>query len=185
MMLKTQADTEIGNVNHPGETATLNQFIMNEYNYLYTDGQINLFIPDSDDGGHGNDNSQFAIRKQIIGSKFQVMLPLDCVFHFFTYVRVALSNLFIQLELHRNFISNNATKNLFFGNPEANHSYRIDLSKARWLIPYTRLNSSSKLTYDLQLKTSHSFSFLATYFLILITFTTFMVLIYQVKIQII
>ena len=38
------------------------------------------------------------------------MLPLDCVFGFFTYVRVALSNLFIRLELFRNFMSVNATK---------------------------------------------------------------------------
>ena len=64
MTLKTQTDLEIEKVNHPGETATLNQFIMNEYNYPYTDGQINLFIPDSGDGGHGNDNSHFAMRKK-------------------------------------------------------------------------------------------------------------------------
>ena len=38
-------------------------------------------------------------------SKFQVMLLLDCVFGFLTYIRVALSNIFITLELHRNFLS--------------------------------------------------------------------------------
>ena len=82
------------------------------------------------------------------------MLPLDCVFGFFTHVRVALSNLFIQLELHRNFISENATKNLSFGNPAANYSYRIYLSKAQWLIPYTKLNDDSRLAYISQLKSS-------------------------------
>ena len=148
MALRTETDSEIKKVNHPGETATLNQFIMNEYNYPNTDGQINLFIPDTGDGGHGNDNPEFTKRKQLIGSKFQVMLPLDCVFGFFTYERVALSNLFIRLELHRNFISENATKNLFFGNPIANYRYRIYLSKARWLILYTRLNENSRLTHD-------------------------------------
>ena len=112
MTLRTQTDSEIEKtVNHPEETATLNQFIMNEYNYPNTDGQINLFIPDTGKGGYESDNSEFAKRKKLIGSKFQVMLPLDCVFGFFTYVRVALSNLFIRLELHRNFISENATKN--------------------------------------------------------------------------
>ena len=35
---------------------------------------------------------------------------------------------------------------LFFGNPaDNNHNYRIRLTKARWLIPYTKLNESSKL----------------------------------------
>ena len=64
MTLRTQTDSEIESVYHPGETATFNQFIMNEYNYPYTDGQINLFIPDSGDGGHGNNNSQFAIQNK-------------------------------------------------------------------------------------------------------------------------
>ena len=40
MTLRTENDSEIEKVNHPGETATLNQFIMNEYNYPNTDGQI-------------------------------------------------------------------------------------------------------------------------------------------------
>ena len=89
------------------------------------------------------------------------MLPLDCVFCFLTYIRVALSNIFITLELHRNFLSENARHGLFFGNPGANHNYRIWLTKARWLIAYTKLNESSKLAYNAQLKSSHSFSFLA------------------------
>ena len=55
------------------------------------------------------------------------MLPLDCVFGFFTYVRVALSNIFITLE-----ISENARHGLFFGNPA--DYYLIRLTKARWLI---------------------------------------------------
>ena len=133
---------------------------MNEYDYPNTDGQLNLFIPDTGDGGHGN--TEFTKRKQqLIGSKFQVMLPHDCVFVFLTYARVALSNMFITLELHRNFLSENARHGLFFGNPRANHNYRIRLTKARWLIPYTKLNESSKLAYNTRLKTSHSFSFLA------------------------
>ena len=89
------------------------------------------------------------------------MLPLDCVFSFLTYVRVALSNIFITLELHRNFLSENARHGLFFGNPRANHNFQIRLTKARWLIPHTKLNESSKLAYNIQLKSSHSFSFLA------------------------
>ena len=101
------------------------------------------------------------LQKQLIGWKFQVMLPLDCVFVFLTYVRVALSNIFITLEIHRNFVSENARHGLFFGNPGANHKYRLRLIKARWLIPYTKLNESSKLTYNSQLKSSHLFSFLA------------------------
>ena len=128
---------------------------------LNTEGQLNLFIPDTGDGSYGNDNSKFAKRKTLIGNKFQVMLPLDCVFGFFAFVRVALSNILLTLELHRNFISENSTRNLFFGVPAANHTYRIQLTKARWLIPYTTLNSSSKLTYDSQLKSSYTFSFLA------------------------
>ena len=78
---------------------------MNEYDYPNTDGQLNLFILDTGDAGHGN--TEFTKRKRLIGSKFQVMLPLDCVFGFLTYVRVALSNIFITLELHRNFLFEN------------------------------------------------------------------------------
>ena len=100
MTLKFSNDSEIVNVTHPGEVATINQFIMNQYDYTNTDGQLNLFVPDSGDGGQGNANPEFTKRKQLIGSKFQVMLPLDCVFGFFTYVRVALANIFITLELH-------------------------------------------------------------------------------------
>ena len=62
---------------------------------------------------------------------------------------------------HRNFLFENARHGLFFGNPGVNHNYRIRLTKARWLIPYTELNESSKLAYNTQLKSSHSFSFLA------------------------
>ena len=55
-------------------------------------------------------------------------------------MRVALSNIFITLELHRNFLSENARHGLFFGNPVNNyHTYRIRLTKMRWLIPYTKL----------------------------------------------
>ena len=140
MTLKFSNDSEIEKVTHP-EVTTMNQFIMNEYDYINKDGQLNLFIPDTGDGGHGN--SEFTKRKQLIGSKFQVMLPLDCVFGFLTYVRVALLNTIITLELHRNFLSENARYGLFFGNPRANHNYRIRLTKARWL-----------------LKSCHSFSFL-------------------------
>ena len=43
---------------------------MNEYDYPNTDGQLNLFIPDTGDGGHGNANSEFTKRKQLIVSKF-------------------------------------------------------------------------------------------------------------------
>ena len=161
MTLRMSNDSEIEKVTHPGEVATINQFIMNEYNYPNTDGQLNLFIPDDGDGGHGNGNPEFAKRKALIGNRFQVMLPLDCVFGFFTYVRVALSNIFLTLELQRNFLSENARRSLFFGNPAADHNYRIRLTKARWLIPYTKLNTNSKLTYDSQLKSSYSFSFLA------------------------
>ena len=118
---------------------------MNEYNYRNTDGQLNLFIPDDGDGGHGNDNPEFAKRKTLIGNSFQVMLPLDCVFGFFTCVRVALSNIFLSLQLQRDFISEESRRNLFFGNAAANHSYRIKLTKLRWLIPYTRLNTNSRL----------------------------------------
>ena len=90
------------------------------------------------------------------------MLLLDCVFGFLTYVRVALSNIFITLELHRNFFSEYARYSLFFGSPaDNNHSYRFRLTKARWLIPYTKFNESSKLTYNSQLKSSQLFSFLA------------------------
>ena len=146
MTLKFSIDSEIEKVTHLGEVATINQFILNEYDYTDTDGQLNLFVPDSGDGAHGN--TEFTKRK-LIGSKFQVMLPLDCVFGFFTYVRVALSNIFITLELHRNFLSENARHGLFFGNPAENdHNYRIRLTKARWLIPCTKLNESSKLTYN-------------------------------------
>ena len=54
MTLKFSNDSEIEKVTHPGEVATINQFIMNEYDYPNTDGQLNLFIPDTGDGGHGN-----------------------------------------------------------------------------------------------------------------------------------
>ena len=78
MTLQFSNDSEIEKVTHPAEV----QFIMNEYDYPNTDGQLNIFIPDTGDGGHGNANSEFTKRKQLIGSKFQVMLPLDCVFGF-------------------------------------------------------------------------------------------------------
>ena len=77
MTLRIETDSEIEKVNHPGETATLNQFMMNEYYYPNTDGQINLIISDTGDGDHGN--TEFIKRKQLIGSKFQVVIPLDCV----------------------------------------------------------------------------------------------------------
>ena len=32
---------------------------MNEYNYPNTNGQTNLFIPDTGDDVHGNDNPKF------------------------------------------------------------------------------------------------------------------------------
>ena len=161
MTLRINSDSEIENVQYPGEVATINQFIMNEYNYPNTDGQLNLFIPDDGDGGHGNNNPEFIKRKTLIGNSFQVMLPLDCVFGFFTCVRVALSNIFLSLELQRDFISDYARRGLFFGNAAANHSYRIRLTKLRWLIPYTILNTNSRLSYDSQLKSTYSFSFLA------------------------
>ena len=41
---------------------------MNEYDCPNTDGQSNLFIPDTGDSGHGNANSEFTKRKQLIGS---------------------------------------------------------------------------------------------------------------------
>ena len=129
MSIKSVNDSYIEKVNHPGEVATINQFTMNEYDYPNTEGQSNLFIPDTGDGAHGNNNPEFVKRKTLIGNKFQVMLPLDCVFGFFAYVRVALSNILLTLELHRNFISENSTRNLFFGVPAANHNYRIHLTK--------------------------------------------------------
>ena len=70
---------------------------MNEYDYPNTDGQLNLFIPNTGDGGHGN--SEFTKRKQLIGSTFQVMLPLDCVFDFFNYVRVAFSKYIYHIRI--------------------------------------------------------------------------------------
>ena len=54
MSLKFSNDLEIEKVTHPGEVAMINQFMMNEYDYPNTDDQLNLFIPDTGDGGHGN-----------------------------------------------------------------------------------------------------------------------------------
>ena len=48
MTLRFSNDSELEN---PGEVATINQFIMNEYEYPDTDGQLNLFVPDTD-GDH-------------------------------------------------------------------------------------------------------------------------------------
>ena len=59
MSLKFSNDSEIEKVTHPGEDATINQFIINEYYYPNTDGQLNLFISDTGDGGHENANSEF------------------------------------------------------------------------------------------------------------------------------
>ena len=64
MSLKFSNDSEIEKVTYLGEVATINQFIMNEYDYPNTDkftGQLNLFIPDTGDGGHGN--TEFTKRK--------------------------------------------------------------------------------------------------------------------------
>ena len=72
MTLKFSNDSEIEKGTHPGEVATINQFIMNEYDYTNTGGQLNLFVPDTGDGDHGN--SEFKKRKQFIGSKFQVIV---------------------------------------------------------------------------------------------------------------
>ena len=96
MTLRFINDLELETARHPGEVATINQFIMNEYDYLNTGDQLNSFVADTVDGGHGN--TEFGKRKQLIGSNFQVMLPLDCAFGFFTYVRVPLSNIFITLK---------------------------------------------------------------------------------------
>ena len=44
MTLRCSNYSELEKVAHPGEVATKNQFIMNEYEYSNTDGQLNLFI---------------------------------------------------------------------------------------------------------------------------------------------
>ena len=42
---------------------------MNEYDYPNTDGQLNLFIPDTGDGGHGN--TEFTKKKTV--HRFKVL----------------------------------------------------------------------------------------------------------------
>ena len=59
--LRFSNDSELEKVTHPGEAATITQFIMNEYDYLNTDGQINLFVPDTGDGGMEILNSEKGI----------------------------------------------------------------------------------------------------------------------------
>ena len=58
MTLRFSNDSELETVRHPGEVATKNQFIMNEYYFPNTDGQLNLFVPDIGDGSHGILNSE-------------------------------------------------------------------------------------------------------------------------------
>lgn len=160
MSIKSANDSYIEKVNHPGEVASINQFLMYDYNYPNTDGQLNLFIPDTGSGDHTN--TEYLKRKAIIGKKFQVMLPLDVVFGFLTYVRVSMSNILLTLELQRDFNSKAANQRLFYGNGiGGDKEFRIQLSRARWLIPYTRLNESSKLAYNKQLTNNYSYSFLA------------------------
>ena len=51
-------------------------------------------------------------------------------------------------------------KQLFFGNANALNEYRIHLTKLRWLIPYTRLDEESKLSYNKQLTHPLTYKFL-------------------------
>ena len=116
---------------------------------------IVILIP----GSHTN--TEFRKRKAICSNgKFQVMLYLDPVFGFCQYVRTSLGNMLITLRLHRNFISQASRKNLIYGVPAANTEYRVNLTKARWVIPYTKLNLKGKEIYNKALK-NVTFGFLA------------------------
>ena len=105
MTLSTVNDSGIEKVPCCEEVATINYFIMNEYDYPNTDGQLKLFVPDTGDVGHGNDDPEFKKRKTT--HRFKVILPLDYVFGFFSTKRVSLSTIYLVLELHRNFMSEN------------------------------------------------------------------------------
>ena len=159
MSLITSNDTEIEKVTHPGEVAMLNQFLMRGYDYVNNMGQLNVFLPDTATGTHAN--TEFIKRKDICsGGKFQVMLYIDSVFGFCQYVRASLGNLLITLRLHRNFISQASRKSFIYGVPAANTEYRVTLTKARWVIPYTKLNLKGKELYNKSLK-NITFGFLA------------------------
>ena len=160
MSLKSSADTEIEKVSHPGEVSNISQFTLKEYNYINSEGNLGLFIPDIGTGDHTN--SSHTKRKNIMnGANFQCILPLDNVFGFFTYVRNSFSNNQITLTVIRDFQSTAKLNNLLFGNGLTAHAeFRIRLSKLRWMIPMTKLNTSGTLDYDKQLTKKIDYKFL-------------------------
>ena len=152
MKLLASNDVEIEKVNHPGEVAMINQFLMCDYNYVNGHGQLNVFLPDTGDGNH--ENSEFIKRKDICSNgQFQVMIAIEPVFGFCQYVRASLGNTLLTLSLNRNFQSEASRKNFLYGHGlQANTEFRVFLSKARWGIPYTRLNNKGKELYNKHLK---------------------------------
>ena len=166
MSIYSSTDRLIERVQYPGEVSTINQFLMRDNTYPDSEGQLNLFVPDTTVDFTSTatqiTNVGYLIRTRILpnGVNFQIFIPLDTVFGFFTYVRSSLSNLNFTLELVRDFGSASTRQNVFFGNPAANTIYRSFFSKIRWLIPSTRLNTKSKLNYISQFTKPIHYKFL-------------------------
>ena len=117
--------TEIDGTIMPGEVSSLNNFQMRDYNYPNTDGQLSFFIPDTGKGDHTN--SEFLKRKNILGTKFQVQIQLNTQLGFLAYVRVVMAHTQLTLRIQRNFMSEQARKQLFYGEANALNEYRIRL----------------------------------------------------------
>lgn len=82
MVIYSNTDKIIERVSYPGEVSTINQFLMRDYDFTNSDGQLNLFLPDTGKGD--TKNSEYIKRKKYCWLKISIYVTIGFsiwVFH--------------------------------------------------------------------------------------------------------